>query len=498
MSTTLESANRHRTYGNWSRPRSPGIAGLGTAGSLLLILTPAAAVVAALFGGLLAMVAVLAIGLVLLGTVSYKINNRTLGELMFVRIAWWRSRAKREHQYLSGMLAEPYGTHRLPGVLAASELVATRDGFGLPAGIVVIPQTGHYSAVLKLDPEGASLVDRDQIDQWVAGYGHWLAQLAHEPGFVAASVTIETAPDPGTRLATAVQNQRATTAPPLAQEVLDTIVASYPTGSAQVSAWATVTYRATGPKNKRGRENMINHVAARLPGLTDALRGTGAGAVRPMTAAEIAEQIKVAYDPAIATRLEQMRASGQPTGVTWEDAGPKAHLASWDSYRHDSGVSRVWSLEEAPRGTVLARVLETLINPHPAIPRKRVTLVYRPHSPGEAARIVDYDVRTAHFVQTTNRTVARDVASIRAAEQSAREEAEGAGVTRFTMLVAVTMASAEDLDEVETIIDGLEGTARLQLRPVYAAQPAAFAATLPTGIVLPEHASIPSSIREAV
>jgi hypothetical protein len=498
MSIRPDSEPRYRTYGNWSKPRSPGIFGLGTAGSALLILTPAAAVVAALFGGTVALALVLGLGLVLLATVSFKVNNRTLGELMFVRIAFWRSRAKREHQYLSGMLAEPYGAHRLPGVLARSELVSTRDGFGMPAGIIVIPQTGHYSAVLKLDPEGASLVDRDQIDQWVAGYGHWLAQLAHEPDFVAAAVTIETAPDPGTRLATAVQGQRSAQAPALAQDVLDTIVDSYPTGSAQTSAWATVTYRSSGTKNRRGREGAINHVASRLPGLTDALRGTGAGAVRPMTAQEIAEQVKVAYDPAIATRLEQMRATGQPTGVTWENAGPKAAVAGWDSYRHDSGVSRVWSLEEAPRGAVLARVLEHLINPHPAIPRKRVTLVYRPHSPGEAARIVDRDVRTAHFVQSANRAVARDQAHIRAAEQSAREEAEGAGVTRFTMLVAVTMASAEDLDEVETIIDGLEGTARLQLRPVYAAQPSAFAATLPTGLVLPEHASIPSSVREAV
>jgi hypothetical protein len=280
--------------------------------------------------------------------------------------------------------------------------------------------------------------------------------------------------------------------------VLDTIVTTYPTGSAQVTAWATITYHSTGSRNRRGPEAMINHVASRLPGLADALRNTGAGAVRPMAAQEIAEIVKIAYDPSLAMPIEQMRAQGQGTGITWDNAGPKADVAGWDSYRHDSGVSRVWSMDEAPRGTVLARVLEQLLAPHPQIPRKRVTLLYRPHSPGEAGRIVDRDVRTAYFTQNARHSVARDAVTIRAAEQAAREEAEGAGVTRFTLLASVTMDSADDLHDADTIIDGLEGTARLQLRPVYAGQRAAFAVCLPTGVVLPEHVVMPTAVREAL
>lgn len=434
----------------------------------------------------------------MLAPLAVKVGGRSLGELIFVRLAFWRTQSKKETVYQSGMLAEPYGAHRLPGLLARSELVATQDGFGLPAGIVVIPQTGHYTAVLKLDPEGASLVDREQIDQWVAGYGAWLAQLAHEPGFSAATVTVETAPDPGTRLAMSVSSQRSDDAPELAQRVLDTITTTYPAGSAQVTAWATLTYHSTGSRNRRGREAMINHVAARLPGLADGLRNTGAGAVRPMTAQEIAETVKIAYDPELAIPVEQHRARGESTGITWDGAGPKADAAAWDAYRHDSGVSRVWSMEQAPRGTVLARVLEQLLAPHPQIPRKRVTLVYRPHAPGEAARIVDRDVRTAHFTQNSHRQVARDAVTIRAAEQAAREEAEGAGVTRFTLLATVTVDSVEDLADADTIMDGLEGTARLELRPVYGGQRAAFAVGLPTGVVLPEHVVVPTSVREAL
>lgn len=503
MTTTVTETNtdttpHRRTYGNWRRPESPGIWGLGTVGTILVIATPACMVLGFLVNVLVGLT-LGAIGLAALAPIAITIRGRTLGELAMLRLAFWRTKSRGEHVYVSGGLAEPYGRHKLPGLLGRSELISTRDGLEQPAGIVRIPQTGHYTAVLRLDPEGASLVDTDQIDQWVAGYGAWLAQLAHEPGFEAASVTIETAPDPGTRLAAAVHSQHSPTAPDLARRVLGRIVDSYPAGAAQVGAWATVTYRSTGSRNRRGHEAMITHVASRLPGLADGLRGTGAGAVRPMSPAEIAETVRVAYDPNMATNVEQLRSAGEPTGISWDNAGPKADVAGWDAYRHDSGVSRVWSMDQAPRGTVLAGVLHTLLEPHPQIPRKRVTLTYRPHSPGEAARIVDSDVRTAHFNQeSSTRGAARSRVSVRAAEQAATEEAEGAGLTRFGLLVCATVPHAEQLADADTLIEGLAGQARLQLRPVFAGQRPAFAAGLPTGVVLPEHVLIPSQVREAV
>jgi hypothetical protein len=494
----MTTIDRHRTYGNWQALRSAGIWGLGTIGTIVLIGTPCLAVLGFLASTWVGLGIAVFGGLALI-PLAVRFRGRTIGELIFVRMAFLRGKRRREHVYVSGQLAEPYGRTQLPGLLARSELISTQDGFGQPAGIVVIPQTGHYTAVLRLDPEGAALVDSAQIDQWVAGYGAWLARLAHEPGFVAASVTVETAPDPGTRLATAVTSQRTHDAPKLANEVLDTIIDTYPAGSGWATAWATITYHSTGSRRRRGREAMIDHVASRLPGLVDGMRGTGAGAVRPMTADEIAETVRVAHDPAIATAVEQLRAAGQPTGITWDNAGPRASVATWDTYRHDSGVSRVWSMDEAPRGTVLSNVLEHLLATHPQIMRKRVTLLYRPHSPGEAARIVDRDVRTARFAQDASvRDMARNTVAIRAAEQAALEEAEGAGVTRFGMVVAVTMPSVEDLDDAATLIDGLEGTARLELRPMYHGQRVGFAVGLPTGVVLPEHALIPSTVREAL
>ena len=62
----------------------------------------------------------------------------------------------------------------------------------------------QLTVVLETEPDGAALVDQPQVDQWVAHYGQWIAALSQEPGLVACQVSVETAPDPGTRLRHAI------------------------------------------------------------------------------------------------------------------------------------------------------------------------------------------------------------------------------------------------------------------------------------------------------
>ena len=42
---------------------------------------------------------------------------------------------------------------------------------------------------------------------------------------------------------------------------------------------------------------MGRDLAARLPALTQSLHATGAGAARPMSAQELCEVVRIAYDP---------------------------------------------------------------------------------------------------------------------------------------------------------------------------------------------------------
>lgn len=485
-----------RTYGNWRRPVTPGIGRLGMLGTLILMGGMVVAVIAMLVAGLVGGLVVAAIMGVALGPLLVQDRHgRTMLQSITAGLAWWRGRAAGWHLYRSGPLGlKAHGTCRLPGLLADSRLVEATDGFGRPYGLLILPSVGHYSVVLECAADGAALVDRDQIDTWVAYWGQWLASLAFEPGLIGASVTIETAPDLGHRLQREVNSQTDPLAPELAHRILTEIVASYPAGSAQVSTRVALTYSATaraGTK-RRSTPEMAREIGARLPGLSQNLGMTGAGSARPMTAAELASTVRGAYDPAAQALLEQ--ADG--CGVTWDEAGPAAAQESWDYYQHDSGTSITWMMSEAPRGEVLSSVLTGLVAPHRDIARKRVTLCYRPYDPGTAARIVERDRKDTRFRVTGLNTAARDSIAVVAADQTAREEARGAGVTRFSMLVTATVLDPADLPAATAAIDTLAPPARIQLRRARGSQAAAFSAALPLGVVLPAHVQVPQIIRE--
>ena len=132
-------------------------------------------------------------------------HGQTPMQRLGMKLGWRRARASRSHLYRSGPLGRtPYGTFQLPGLLAASQLSEARDTYDRPFAVLCHPWCQHLTVVLETEPDGAALVDQPQVDQWVAHYGQWLAALSQEPGLVACQVSVETAPDPGTRLRHAI------------------------------------------------------------------------------------------------------------------------------------------------------------------------------------------------------------------------------------------------------------------------------------------------------
>lgn len=84
-------------------------------------------------------------------------------------------------------------------------------------------------------------------------------------------------------------------------------------------------------------------------------------------------------------------------------------------------------------------------------------------------------------------TVAADTTALAAARQTAAEEARGAGLTRFALLVTAT-TEPDRLGAVVEAVDQLGRASRLRrLRPCYGSQSASFAAALGIGLVLPAH-----------
>ncbi|MEU0360426.1 SCO6880 family protein [Streptomyces cyaneofuscatus] len=490
----------HPTYGNWRRPRRAGLGPLGLVGTVVVFGGLVLTLLISLISLVAALAALVPLGLMLLPLMVRTQDGRNLYQLVAVRVGWIRRKAKGAHVYASGPLSRrPGGRFRPPGLLGKVRMAEGHDAYGRPFGVLHHPDRNLYTIVLGCEPDGGSLVDPDQVDVWVASWGDWLARLSHEPQLKGATVVVETAPDPGTRLALEVLPQISDDAPAVARAVMEEVVQSYPAASSEMHTYIALTYGIPDGR-KRGTQEIVTDLAIRIPGLLNGLVGAGGGSASPLSAEQIAEVTRVAYDPAVAPDVLTARASAGGTGLEWEDAGPMAAVESVGAYHHDSGVSRTWMLTLAPRGTVSSSVLRNMLEPAPGIRRKRVALLYRPIDPATSARIVEADRRAAQFMATSGRGMiqARAASEMRAAEQTASEEASGAGLVEFSLMVTATVDSADQLPDATAILRNLQASARVSMRPADRMQAAAFTCTLPLGILPWEHVLLPRELQEAL
>ncbi|PPK93164.1 hypothetical protein CLV92_11181 [Kineococcus xinjiangensis] len=492
-----------RTYGNWRKPQSAGLGQLGTLGTAILLVGFIAMIMTIMAAGIGPALAVAALFAAFLGTLVVRDRHGRSGlQRMGTALGSRHARATGTSLYRSGPLGRtPWGTFQLPGLAAASELTEWQDSYGRPFALLHVPATNHYTVVLATEPDGASLVDEEQVDSWVAHWGAWLNSLGSEPGVVSAAVTVETAPDSGARLRREVDGNLHPDAPALARAMLQEVVTAYPEGSASVRAWVSLTFTGTSKSGARRKDapEMGRELASRLPALTHSLHATGAGAARPVGARDLCEVVRTAYDPDAARLIDAAHAAGEPPLLDWQNVGPGFAEAHHGHYHHENAVSVTWSMTSAPRGVVYSSVLSQLLAPHPDVDRKRVTLLYRPFDPARSARIAEQDKRNADFKTTTSqRPSARTLAAARSAAATAEEEARGANLVNFGLLVTATVTRPDRLPEAVAAVDNLSATARLMVRPVYGSQDSAFAAALPLGLVLPTHLKVPAEIRDSL
>jgi len=494
----MEPAPTRRTYGNWRLPAVPGLWRLGLAPTVCLGVVGFTALIVFNLTGLAPTLVFLVVALPPFALlVKPRAGGNTRLEDYAARAAGARARWRGEALYRSGPLGlVPCGTHRLPGLLAASELSQAQDAHGRLFAVLAHPHVRHLTVVLESEPDGATLADQAQVDQWVAHFGDWKARLSREPGLIAAQISIESSPDPGTRLAHMLDGRRSGSAPQYADEVVGDLRAENSSGAAQLQARIALIYRTYAPGGRRlPIAEKAQEIGLRLPNLTAGLACTGAGVAVPVDAQRLCEVVHAAYHPHAANKLEATAGVGRPT-LSWVDIGPVSAEAASTCYRHEGAVSVTWEMSEPPRSGVYETVLAELLAPHPAIPRKRVTLLYRVLSPAESARMVDDDLKQAAFgVTSKKRATYRDHQELDAAKATAAAEALGSPVIDFGMLVTATALDEAALSDVVTAVEYAAPSARVELRVVIDSQDSAFAAALPCGVWLPEYKRIPESYR---
>ncbi|MGW5569866.1 SCO6880 family protein [Nocardia thailandica] len=481
-----------RMYGRWEKPRSAGFFGLTWGVSLLGLGLVVTVMVGFMITRSLPVAGtLLAVAALVFAPLAITRGGRTGWELVLLRAQFAMARSRGELTYRSGRFSRLPGVAKLPGLLADSRLTEYETPGGHRFAMLHIRRTDHYTVILRVIPRGKELVDQAQIDAWVDGYGQFLAAQSRGGEVVAVTAVLDTVVETRLKQAREVARLVRPEAPDFAARVMREAVADSGGVGVRIEARISITFRAIGRgRIRRDQAEQAREIGQRLQSVLSQLARAGLPAT-PMQAWELLGLVRSRYDLASQRDVEAAGAAITQS-QSWDSVGPISHLDRWDHYVHDGARSITWEMDGAPRGAVMETVLEELLRPRPDVPRKRVAIVYRLHSAAEATSLVDSDFRDAVAAEQTERGIASASARIRVGNtQAARQEqARGAGLTRFGVLVTVTDHLDGDLPGIEASVKGMAAASRLSVRRCYGYQAAAFAASLGIGLVLPEHASI--------
>ncbi len=378
-----------RTYGGWRRSRSIGLLGLGPAATFVLLGCFAALVLIAAFS--LRLLLYVAPPVLLAGATGVlRVGGVPLAQLAVQRLRWWHGSHAGYTSYRANVVQQYTGILQLPGTLAATELLSAEDGQGGRYGLVRDRHTGYLTTTIQVAPVSTWLADPADADQWVANWGAWLASLGYLPALRWVTVTVDTAPDPGSTLIRQVAAAIDTGAPPPALDIMDQLVASAPAAAADVDTRVSITVDpAAWPAQPRTLAEAVTETGRALLGLESALGSCGVSVLGRARAADIAGMVRTAFDPAVRGEISRLLATGVSPALeqhlNWSAAGPAGTEERWDCYQHDSGTSVSWAWREPPRQNVTSSVLARLLGPG-SYP-KRVSLQYRPLPAAAAAHV---------------------------------------------------------------------------------------------------------------
>jgi len=479
-----------RTYGGWRRPVSYGFLNLTLTQSLGSLVGVGIVFLLGLNKGMLWACG----GAILLVGWGWVITTKDKHQVNLIdraeeKIVFGLNKAKGNTVFRGGALAPTKKTSQrlvLPGILSDCKVSEYVDSWNRSFALIE-HASGTGAVVMRLTPAGSNLVDQETVDNQVAYWGQWLGDLSNESGIAGASITVETLPDLGGRLYSEVTSRRAANCPQVAGKGIEGGL-DESTGSNQVRVWVTLTFNLAALGGRKNKEIAGREIASRLPGLTQGLVAAGGGATHLVTVNELARLVRSAYDPDSEELFDQALAAGQTINLDWSQSGPVFAQADFSSYRHDGAVSRVWTMTCPPRGAVQSAVLSRLLEPNRDVQRKRVTILYQPMDAAKAPSVVERDLNHARANAAGARPSARSINELAAASEVASEEASGAGLVDFAMIITAT-TTPDHLEDTSVTVNALSAASRLLIRPAYGAQDSGFALGLPLGLH-PANASV--------
>lgn len=495
------------------RPRGWGILGLGPVGTGVLVVgVLICAICIAIPGGTWVMLAtVVLLGGFLLWAAVPDRHGWTGMMRHLVKRGYRKSRRAGSTVYTPGGLTD-MGSHRLPGAMASSHLSNWKSAAGEEFAILTYPKSSFYVVTASASPDGASLLDEVDMITQVQRFDDWISDLAQQPDFVEAIVTIETAPHSGPLMRKAAKAGESDRATPLSRKVVGELIEQFPQGTHGVSVTATATFRAPRPEigmdgkpiprsEREPQDELVGRLLAdRVPHLFDALPECGAGSIRLMGTDELIERVRVAYNPGDRKAYEDARAKGMDRPVTlWAAAGPHAANEHWNYYEIGGGAAITWEFTGFTTQLVRPDGLLPLFESDPGS-STRVSIIYQPLAPELASRTVERNFNSAlSRFRDARKPTARQMLAVRRANQARTSEASGRALVDFTVLVTRTVTDVKQLPRTRASIGRLGPNARLNLRPCDGQQAVAFAQGIgPLGLVANHHLRMPQGLMSGI
>jgi hypothetical protein len=451
------------------------------------------------------------------GLVWLRVGGRTATEWAGLGLAHTWNSTWHRNRFFSGAFAphdpdEPTAPAPmdLPGPLAALRFLEA-DARGLLAGVsgptdtiavVHNPLEETYTAVAAIRYPGIALADAARREARIAAWGGLLAQLCSEASpFVRIAVVQRTIPDDGTALRTWHANALRPDAPAAAVETVTTLLAHSVATGAQHEAWLVFTLdrararsqvRAAGGGDAGALSVLMRHLAA----VTPAVGGAHLEITHWVEVRELAAVVRTAFDPSAVGPLaardgHTAEPTALPAGVDPRLAGPAAAAARWSHYRHDSGISVTYEVQQWPRSGVPAWFLRPVLTAHHSA-RRSVALIVEPIGARRAEQTV-MRARTRRAVavglrhKTGQLVPEHERQALAEAEDQDRLRAAGHGLVRFVAYLTVTVTDPAALDLACSELETDAGQCGLEVRRLWGAQDIGFyAGALPLGLGLPK------------
>jgi len=358
----------------------------------------------------------------------------------------------------------------LPGI--AGYLTVT----GAPtsgAALIRDRRAGTISAVLRVSGTGFVLEDAATQDHRVSAWGRVLASLCQQPAIARVQVLHRSLPGGGGAVR-AWWRQNALVGAPWAAQVLGDLVAQ-----AEASADHRETLIAVGLRAPRGRAQLLSPgqvatIERHLAALVDTLGAAELRADGWVTPGELGSVLRASYDPDAAAFTGPGSTVSGPRLL-----GPMGVDERWDRLVTDGATHAVYWIAEWPRSEVHPAFLQPLLLTPGA--RRTFTLVAEPLPAAKALREIRR-AKVEHAADAAQRAKSGQVEDegLRAerADLLRREQdlIAGHGDLRFTGLITVTTANAQDLAGACAATESAAAQAMCELRRLVGQQGQAHAA----------------------